>query len=86
MSIHIEFELKSQVKDILKVQIHLSLSLSLSLYIYIYINIAMMCMLVCKMVWVTGFTDNLILGQAIIYKYIVYKIINFDIYIYIYIK
>ena len=46
----------------------------------------MMCMLVCKMVWVTGFTDNLILGQAIIYKYIVYKIINFDIYIYIYIK
>ena len=43
----------------------------------------MMCMLVCKMVWVTGFTDNLILGQAIIYKYIVYKIINFDIYIYI---
>ena len=45
----------------------------------------MMCMLVCKMVWVTGFTDNLILRQAIIYKYIVYKIINFDIYIYIYI-
>ena len=82
MSIHIEFELKSQVKDILKVQIHLSLSLSL----YIYIYITMMCMLVCKMVWVTGFTDNLILGQAIIYKYIVYKIINFDIYIYIYIK
>ena len=39
MSIHIEFELKSQVKDILKVQIHLSLSLSLSLSLYIYIYI-----------------------------------------------